>query len=104
MLHEEPLQFTYFRFVYLLQLFIQANLHPCIQIVPSIYCSNHITVSSFLLFEKNVQKIFLIMSAPVSCSPHSGQEDQLGEGVGRNVLDIVGLEVDVLEARKETHR
>ena len=44
------------------------------------------------------------MSAPVSCSPHSGQEDQLGEGVGRNVLDIVGLEVDVLEARKETHR
>jgi len=35
---------------------------------------------------------------------HSGQEDQLGEGVGRNVLDIVGLEVDVLEARKETHR
>ena len=51
-----------------------------------------------------MQKIFLIISAPVSCSPHSGQEDQLGEGVGRNVLDIVGLEVDVLEARKETHR
>ena len=44
------------------------------------------------------------MSAPVSFLPHSGQEDQLGEGVGRNVLDIVGLEVDVLEARKETHR
>ena len=44
------------------------------------------------------------MSAPVACSPHSGQEDQLGEGVGRNILDIVGLEVDVLEARKETHR
>ena len=107
MLHEEPLQFTYFgfKFVYLLQLFIQANLHPCIQVVPSIYCSNHtITVSSYLLFEKNMQKIFLIMSAPVSCSPHSGQEDQLGEGVGRNVLDIVGLEVDVLEACKETHR
>ena len=57
MLHEEPLQFTYFggKFVYLLQLFIQANLHPCIQVVPSIYCSNH-TVSSYLLFEENLQK------------------------------------------------